>query len=31
VRTHIQHIYRKLDAHNRAEAIEIARQLHIIS
>jgi LuxR family maltose regulon positive regulatory protein len=31
VRTHIQHIYRKLDAHNRAEAIEIARQLHLIS
>jgi len=31
VRTHIQHIYRKLDAHNRAEAIEIAHQLHLIS
>jgi ATP/maltotriose-dependent transcriptional regulator MalT len=31
VRTHIQHIYRKLDTHNRAAAIEIARQLHLIS
>ncbi|QBD75644.1 hypothetical protein EPA93_06345 [Ktedonosporobacter rubrisoli] len=31
VRTHIQNIYRKLDAHNRAAAIEVARQLHLIS
>jgi len=31
VRTHIQNIYRKLDAHNRAAAVEIARQLHLIS
>jgi LuxR family maltose regulon positive regulatory protein len=31
VRTHIQNIYRKLDAHNRAAAIEAARQLHLIS
>jgi LuxR family maltose regulon positive regulatory protein len=31
VRTHIQNIYRKLDAHNRAAAIELARQLHLIS
>ena len=31
VRTHIQNIYRKLDAHNRAAAVEVARQLHLIS
>lgn len=31
VRTHVQNIYRKLDAHNRAAAIEIGRQLHLIS
>lgn len=31
VRSHIQNIYRKLDAHNRAAAIETARQLHLIS
>jgi LuxR family maltose regulon positive regulatory protein len=31
VRTHVQNIYRKLDVHNRAEAIEIARQFHLIS
>lgn len=31
VRTHVQNIYRKLDTHNRAETIEVARQLHLIS
>jgi LuxR family transcriptional regulator, maltose regulon positive regulatory protein len=31
VRTHMQNIYRKLDAHNRAAAVEVARQLHLIS
>ncbi len=31
VRTHIQNIYHKLDAHNRAAAIETARQLHLLS
>ncbi len=31
VRTHIQNIYRKLDAHNRAAAVEVARQLQLIS
>jgi LuxR family maltose regulon positive regulatory protein len=31
VRTHIQNIYRKLDAHNRAAAVEVARQLHLLS
>ncbi|BCL78942.1 helix-turn-helix transcriptional regulator [Ktedonobacteria bacterium brp13] len=31
VRTHVQNIYRKLDAHNRAAAVEVARQLHLIS
>jgi LuxR family maltose regulon positive regulatory protein len=31
VRTHIQNIYRKLDAHNRVAAVEIARLLHLIS
>jgi LuxR family maltose regulon positive regulatory protein len=31
VRTHMQNIYRKLDVHNRAAAIEVARQLHLIS
>jgi LuxR family maltose regulon positive regulatory protein len=31
VRTHIQSIYRKLDVHNRAAAIEVARQLHLIA
>jgi len=30
VRTHIQNIYRKLDAHNRAAAIEVARQFHLL-
>lgn len=30
VRTHIQNIYRKLDAHNRAAAVEVARQLHLV-
>jgi len=31
VRTHMQNIYRKLDAHNRAAALEAARQLHLLS
>ncbi len=31
VRTHIQNIYRKLDTHNRAAAVETARHLHLIS
>jgi LuxR family transcriptional regulator, maltose regulon positive regulatory protein len=31
VRTHMQNIYRKLDAHNRAAAVEVARQLHLLS
>ncbi len=31
VRTHTQNIYRKLDTHNRAAAVEVARQLHLIS
>lgn len=31
VRTHMQNIYRKLDAHNRAAAVEAARQLHLLS
>jgi LuxR family maltose regulon positive regulatory protein len=31
VRTHIQNIFRKLDAHNRAAAVEAARQLHLLS
>jgi LuxR family maltose regulon positive regulatory protein len=31
VRTHVQNIYRKLDAHNRAAAVEVARQLHLIA
>ena len=31
VRTHIQNIYRKLDAHTRAAAVEVARQLHLLS
>ena len=31
VRTHMQNIYRKLDAHNRAAAVETARQLHLLS
>src|SRR5216683_1129235 len=31
VRTHMQNIYHKLNAHNRAAAVEVARQLHLIS
>jgi len=31
VRTHMQNIYRKLDAHNHAAAVEAARQLHLLS
>ncbi len=31
VRTHMRNIYRKLDAHNRAAAVEAARQLHLLS
>jgi LuxR family transcriptional regulator, maltose regulon positive regulatory protein len=31
VRTHMQNIYRKLDVHNRAAAVEVARQLHLLS
>src|SRR6266702_3667952 len=31
VRTHMQNIYRKLDAHNRAAAVEVACQLHLLS
>jgi len=31
VRTHIQNIYHKLNAHNRAAAVEVARQLHLLS
>ena len=31
VRTHMQNIYRKLDAHNRMAAVSVARQLHLLS
>lgn len=31
VRTHIQNIYRKLDAHNRAAAIEAAHRHHLLA
>src|SRR5260221_1367090 len=31
VRTHMQNIYHKLNAHNRAAAVEVARQLHLLS
>jgi LuxR family maltose regulon positive regulatory protein len=30
VRTHLRHIYAKLDAHGRAEAVARARQLQIL-
>ena len=30
VRTHLRHIYSKLDAHSRAEAVERARELGLI-
>jgi LuxR family maltose regulon positive regulatory protein len=31
VRAHVRHIYSKLDAHNRAEAVERARQLGLLA
>ena len=31
VRTHMRHIYAKLDAHNRAEAVERARELGLLA
>ena len=31
VRTHLRHIYAKLDAHSRTEAVERARQLGLIA
>jgi LuxR family maltose regulon positive regulatory protein len=30
VRTHLRHIYSKLDAHNRTEAVEHARRLGLL-
>ena len=30
VRTHLRHVYAKLDAHNRAEAVARARQLRLV-
>ena len=31
VRTHLRHIYAKLDAHGRAEAVARARQLRLLA
>jgi LuxR family maltose regulon positive regulatory protein len=31
VRTHLRHIYAKLDAHDRAEAVARARQLRLLA
>ncbi len=31
VKTHIQHLYRKLDAHNRTEAVKRARDLNLLA
>ena len=31
VRTHLRHIYAKLDAHSRNEAVERARQLGLLA
>jgi LuxR family transcriptional regulator, maltose regulon positive regulatory protein len=31
VRTHVRHIYGKLDAHSRAEAVERARELGLLA
>ena len=31
VRTHMRHIYSKLDAHSRSEAVDRARELGLIS
>jgi LuxR family maltose regulon positive regulatory protein len=31
VRTHLRHIYAKLDAHSRAEAVERARELGLLA
>ena len=30
VRTHMRHIYAKLDAHDRSEAVARARELHLL-